>query len=152
MDSHRSAYFSEIPFVSTAWLAERLGDPALAIIDGSWHLPPTGRNGAAEFASAHIPGAVHVDLDLWADPGSSLPHMLPSEALFAELAGKAAGLKNSRVQIVLVNDSSFNAFVDGSRIFVNTGALTAAAVPNEIIGVIAHEAGHLAGGSVLSWR
>ncbi|MDP2119684.1 MAG: M48 family metalloprotease [Hoeflea sp.] len=58
----------------------------------------------------------------------------------------AAGLKTSRVQIVLVNDQSFNAFVDGQRIFVNTGALTAAAVPNEIIGVLAHEAGHLAGG------
>lgn len=59
---------------------------------------------------------------------------------------KAAGLKSSRVQIVLVNDPSFNAFVDGQRIFVNTGALTSAEVPNEIIGVIAHEAGHLAGG------
>jgi len=59
---------------------------------------------------------------------------------------KAAGLKSSRVQIVLVNDSSFNAFVDGQRIFINTGALSASSVPNEIIGVIAHEAGHLAGG------
>jgi len=59
---------------------------------------------------------------------------------------KAAGLKASRVQIVLVNDPSFNAFVDGQRIFVNTGALTASGMPNEIIGVIAHEAGHLAGG------
>ena len=59
---------------------------------------------------------------------------------------KAAGLSTSRVQIVLVNDPSFNAFVDGRRMFINTGALTAASVPNEIIGVIAHEAGHLAGG------
>jgi len=59
---------------------------------------------------------------------------------------KAAGLKSSRVQIVLVNDTSFNAFVDGERIFINTGALSASSVPNEIIGVIAHEAGHLAGG------
>lgn len=65
---------------------------------------------------------------------------------YAKPVFKAAGLKTSRVQIVLVNDSGFNAFVDGSRIFVNTGALTAAALPNEIIGVIAHEAGHLAGG------
>lgn len=59
---------------------------------------------------------------------------------------KAAKLRADRVQIVLVNDPSFNAFVDGRRIFVNTGALVAATVPNEIIGVIAHEAGHLAGG------
>lgn len=65
---------------------------------------------------------------------------------YAKPVLRAAGLKSSRVQIVLVNDRSFNAFVDGQRIFVNTGALTAAEVPNEIIGVLAHEAGHLAGG------
>ena len=59
---------------------------------------------------------------------------------------KAAGLKTSRVQIVLVNDPAFNAFVDGQRMFINTGALADSTVPNEIIGVIAHEAGHLAGG------
>jgi predicted Zn-dependent protease len=59
---------------------------------------------------------------------------------------KAAGLSSSGIEIVLVNDPSFNAFVDGRRIFVNTGALMTAETPNEIIGVIAHEAGHLAGG------
>lgn len=59
---------------------------------------------------------------------------------------KAAGLANSGVEIVLVNDQSFNAFVDGRRIFMNTGALMTSETPNEIIGVIAHEAGHLAGG------
>jgi len=47
---------------------------------------------------------------------------------------------------VLVNDSSFNAFVAGRRLFINTGALMQAETPNEIIGVIAHECGHLAGG------
>lgn len=59
---------------------------------------------------------------------------------------KAAGLANSGVGIVLVNDSSFNAFVAGRRIFINTGALVTSETPNEIIGVIAHEVGHLAGG------
>src|SRR5690606_19965683 len=47
---------------------------------------------------------------------------------------------------VLVNDSSFNAFVAGRRIFIHTGALLLAETPNEIIGVLAHEIGHLAGG------
>lgn len=65
---------------------------------------------------------------------------------YAKPVLQAAGLKANRVEIVLVNDRSFNAFVDGQRIFVNTGALMQAAVPNEIIGVLAHEAGHLAGG------
>jgi len=58
---------------------------------------------------------------------------------------KAAGLK-AGVDIVLVNDQSFNAFVAGRRMFINTGALLQADTPNEIIGVIAHEAGHIAGG------
>ena len=59
---------------------------------------------------------------------------------------KAAGLSNSGIEIVLVNDASFNAFVAGRRLFINTGALMQAETPNEIIGVIAHECGHLAGG------
>jgi predicted Zn-dependent protease len=59
---------------------------------------------------------------------------------------KAAGLANSGIEIVLVNDTSFNAFVAGRRIFINTGALMSAETPNEIIGVLAHEAGHIAGG------
>ncbi len=59
---------------------------------------------------------------------------------------KAAGLERSNVEIVLVNDRRFNAFVAGRRIFINTGALMLAETPNEIIGVLAHEAGHIAGG------
>jgi predicted Zn-dependent protease len=57
----------------------------------------------------------------------------------------AAGIKGA-TEIVLINNMSFNAFVDGRRIFMNTGAIMAAATPNEIIGVLAHETGHLAGG------
>ena len=59
---------------------------------------------------------------------------------------KAAGLTKSGIDIILVNNSSFNAFVAGRRMFINTGALLQAETPNEIIGVIAHEAGHIAGG------
>lgn len=59
---------------------------------------------------------------------------------------KAAGLAGDGIDIVLVNDQSFNAFVAGRRLFINTGALMMAETPNEIIGVIAHEAGHIAGG------
>lgn len=59
---------------------------------------------------------------------------------------KAAGLANDGIDIVLVNDPSFNAFVTGRRMFINTGALMTAETPNEIIGVMAHEAGHIAGG------
>ena len=59
---------------------------------------------------------------------------------------KAAGLSKSGIDIILVNDPRFNAFVAGRRMFINTGALLQAETPNEIIGVLAHEAGHIAGG------
>lgn len=71
------------------------------------------------------------------------------EALVREYAKpilEAAGLSRQKVEIVLVNDPSFNAFVDGRRIFINTGTLVTAETPNEVIGVLAHETGHLAGG------
>jgi predicted Zn-dependent protease len=70
------------------------------------------------------------------------------EALVREYARpilKAAGLSKSGIEIVLINDQSFNAFVAGRRIFINTGTLLQSETPNEVIGVIAHEAGHIAG-------
>ncbi len=59
---------------------------------------------------------------------------------------KTAGLSNKGIDIILVNNLSFNAFVAGRRIFINTGAIAIADSPNEIIGVLAHESGHIAGG------
>src|SRR5262249_8766338 len=57
-----------------------------------------------------------------------------------------AGLAQQNVQVVIINDRAFNAFVaDGRRIFVNAGTLMDAQVPNEVIGVLAHETGHIAG-------
>ena len=66
---------------------------------------------------------------------------------------KAAGLAKQNVRIVILNDRTFNAFVmDGRHIFINAGALFDAKTPNEIIGVFAHETGHLAGGHLLRLR
>ncbi|MCC8984062.1 M48 family metalloprotease [Bradyrhizobium acaciae] len=66
---------------------------------------------------------------------------------------RAAGLEKQNIQIVIINDSSFNAFVaDGRRIFVNYGALLQSETPNQIIGVLAHETGHLAGGHLAKMR
>jgi thiosulfate/3-mercaptopyruvate sulfurtransferase len=74
-------------FCTTDELAAELGDPNLGVIDASWHLPNTGRFGAAEFRFAHIPGAVFFDIDTIADVDSGLPHMLPKpEALAKEMA------------------------------------------------------------------
>jgi predicted Zn-dependent protease len=66
---------------------------------------------------------------------------------------KVAGLTSANIKVVLINDRSFNAFVvDGRRIFVNTGALSESATPNQIIGVLAHETGHISGGHLSKLR
>jgi predicted Zn-dependent protease len=57
----------------------------------------------------------------------------------------AAGIKGV-TDIVLINDTSFNAFVNGRSIYINTGTIMMSGTPNEVIGVLAHEIGHLAGG------
>jgi thiosulfate/3-mercaptopyruvate sulfurtransferase len=69
--------------VSTGWLAAHLGDPHVRIVDASFKLPgivPTARQ---DYDSAHIPGAVFFDIDDIAQPGTSLPHMIPPPELFA---------------------------------------------------------------------
>ena len=66
---------------------------------------------------------------------------------------KAAGLKPGNIRIHLVNDSRFNAFVvDGKRMFINTGTIIQSKTPNEVIGVLAHETGHIAGGHLIRLR
>jgi predicted Zn-dependent protease len=66
---------------------------------------------------------------------------------------KSAGLAQQNVQVVIINDRGFNAFVaDGRRIFVNAGALMDSDTPNQIIGVLAHETGHIAGGHLARMR
>ena len=66
---------------------------------------------------------------------------------------RAAGLAQQNIQVVIINDRTFNAFVmDGRRIFVNAGALVESQTPNEIIGVLAHETGHIAGGHLSRLR
>jgi predicted Zn-dependent protease len=58
-----------------------------------------------------------------------------------------AGLAPESVSIHLVNDKNLNAFVaDGQRLFINTGLLMRADDASQVIGVIAHETGHIAGG------
>lgn len=90
-------------FVTPARLKALLGDPAVKVVDGSWHLPDPktgkGRDAAAEFAQGHIPGAVFFDLDAIADKSSGLPHMLPSPDQFAEAASRM-GLTEDNTIIV----------------------------------------------------
>jgi predicted Zn-dependent protease len=79
-----------------------------------------------------------------------------SEQLLREYTApilRAAGLAQQNIHPVIINDRSFNAFVvDAKRIFVNAGALVDSKTPNQIIGVLAHETGHIAGGHLSKLR
>lgn len=66
---------------------------------------------------------------------------------------QAARVNYRSVQVHIINDTRFNAFVaNGQRIFINAGALMDSETPNEIIGVIAHETAHIAGGHLARQR
>jgi predicted Zn-dependent protease len=92
------------------------------------------------------------------DPGRGLPMIRDAEIeqLLREYTQpilRAAGLAQQNVRVVIVNDRAFNAFVvDGHRIFVNAGALMDSQTPNQIIGILAHETGHIAGGHLVKLR
>lgn len=62
----------------------------------------------------------------------------------------AAGLDPKATKIYIVQDSDVNAFsAGGQNVFINTGLITRTRNPNELMGVIAHETGHIAGGHLL---
>ena len=78
------------------------------------------------------------------------------EALLADYARpifKVAGLGSQNIAMRIVKHESFNAFVaDGRNVFINSGALATAKTPNEVIGVLAHETGHITGGHLAALR
>lgn len=93
--------------VTTAWLAERLGDPSIRVVDATWYLPTDGRDARSRFEAGHIPGAVYFDISEVCDAGQRAPHMLPSATQFAEQAG-ALGLGSGH-HIVVYDDGEYAA-------------------------------------------
>ncbi|WP_372622025.1 sulfurtransferase [Falsiroseomonas sp.] len=81
--------------VSTEWLAGELGKPDLVLLDCTKYLPNEAPlDGRTEFLKAHIPGSRFADLDELADIEDPLPHMVPTPARFAKVAG-ALGISNA---------------------------------------------------------
>jgi thiosulfate/3-mercaptopyruvate sulfurtransferase len=74
--------------VGTDWLAARLGQSDVVVVDGSFYLPAMKRDAAAEYLAGHIPDAVRFDIDEIADKSIPLPHMLPSPEQFAQAVGR----------------------------------------------------------------
>ncbi len=87
------------PLVSTAWLHERLDAPDVRVVDATWYLPGDERDARAEYAMAHIPGAVFFDIDEICDLDSPLPHMLPSPEKFASRVRRMGLGDGSRIVV-----------------------------------------------------
>ena len=86
-------------------------------------------------------------------PLSATPRSRTCFSDYARPLFKAAGLGTGRIKMRIVQNDAFNAFVlDGKNVFVHTGTLMQANTPNEVIGVIAHETGHITGGHMAALR
>jgi predicted Zn-dependent protease len=125
----------------------------------AWRMAPAGR--ALAFATAFAVaatggGPVLTPAQAQATRGMPIIRDTEIEQLLRDYAApvlRAAGLAKQNVKVVVLNDRAFNAFVmDGRHIFINAGALFDAKTPNEIIGVFAHETGHIAGGHLQRLR
>jgi len=73
--------------VSTDWLAQRLDDPQVIVLDASYYLANHKRDADAEFLAGHIPGAQRFEIDTICDKSNPLPHMLPPPEQFAAQVG-----------------------------------------------------------------
>jgi thiosulfate/3-mercaptopyruvate sulfurtransferase len=71
------------PLVSTDWLAARVDDASVKIIDASFKMPGVLPLPSDDYLGAHIPGAVFFDVDVIADPNDPRPHMYPNAEQFA---------------------------------------------------------------------
>ena len=83
MPDHTSAS----PLVNAGWLRDAFERPDVVVLDASWHMPATRRDGASEFELGHVPGSAFFSIDGIADPDSTLPHMVPTAEAFAEAVG-----------------------------------------------------------------
>jgi thiosulfate/3-mercaptopyruvate sulfurtransferase len=70
--------------VSSEWLAAHLDDPHVRVLDASYKQPGITPTAREDYERGHIPGAVFFDIDDVAQPGTSLPHMIPSPERFAQ--------------------------------------------------------------------
>jgi thiosulfate/3-mercaptopyruvate sulfurtransferase len=98
------------PLVTTSWLAARLHDPGVVILDAT--LPPVGVtppvDTRARYLTKHIPGAVFFDIEELSDHSSPLPHMLPSPNVFSRRVS-ALGIGDDRTIIIYEQEGVFSA-------------------------------------------
>lgn len=122
------------------------GSGARELAMGAMHMVFRQLAGLLAFAAA---------LMLAAQPATaqSILRDAETEALLQDMMDPltvAAGMPAGSVEVVLINDSSINAFVaGGQRVYVHSGLINAADTANEVQGVLAHELGHITGGHII---
>ena len=80
--------------ITCDWLNENLNQKDLCIIDCTWHLPGTNRDGKSEFLNERIPGSIFFDLDEFSDQSSKYPHTIADKKWFSKKASEL-GIQNS---------------------------------------------------------
>ena len=97
------------PLVSVSWLDQHLSNPQLVVLDASWFLPGSERNGEKEWQEKRIPGARYFDFDnKVAHPDASFPHMLPEAEHFSREV-EALGISNDTKVVVYDSQGVFSA-------------------------------------------
>jgi len=83
--------------IETDWLEKNLTE--VKIVDCSWHMPQTGRNGYEEYESLHIPNAIFFDLDKNSRANTTLPHMLVDQISWDRIVSNMGIQKNDEIVI-----------------------------------------------------
>ncbi|WP_434361487.1 rhodanese-like domain-containing protein [Parasalinivibrio latis] len=95
--------------VSVDWLLDNIDSTETKVVDASWFMPGSNRDGYQEWIAERIPGAVYFDFDgEIKDMDSPLPHMLPSEKSFSDAVGKL-GISNGDTIIIYDSQGIFSA-------------------------------------------
>lgn len=117
--------------------------------------PSLGRR-VATVAAAALIGITSTLQPAQAQGGLPLVRDAETEELMRDYTAPifdAAGISRQQVEVILVNRNDFNAFVaDARRIFINVGVILDAETPGEVIGVLAHETGHITGNHLVRLR
>ena len=83
--------------VETVWLEKNID--LVKIIDCSWHMPQTNRNGFEEYKKQHIPNSIFFDLDKNSKKNTDLPHMIVEINEWEKIISKMGISQNDRIVI-----------------------------------------------------
>ena len=87
--------------VSTDWLEKNINK--VKILDASWHMPSTQRNGYEEYKKDHIKNSIFFDIDEFSNKKTNLPHMLPDSSEWEKIVS-SLGISNDD-QIIVYDNS-----------------------------------------------